>query len=121
MDITPKSLDLRRRDFLTLGAGSAALLATGRAFGKADVKHGPKLAGVKPNPKYDPGEKKTPFEDVTTYNNFYELGTDKEDPSRNADKLDTGNWKLAVEGEVGKPKVWALDEILKAFPLEERI
>src|SRR5438105_4211193 len=120
MDITPKSVWLRRREFLKLGAGSVAALSSWPAFAKADVPHKAKLT-VKPNPKYDPGEKKTPFEDVATYNNFYELGTDKEDPSRNASKLDTANWKLVVEGEVGKPKTWALDEILKAFPLEERI
>jgi sulfoxide reductase catalytic subunit YedY len=120
-DITPRSLYLRRRDFLKLGAGSATALAF-PAFGKTHVPHGPKLAGVTPNAKYAlVEEKKNSFEDITTYNNFYELGTDKSDPSDNADKLVTRPWTVSVEGEVKKPRKWDIDEILKSFPLEERV
>ena len=120
MQITPKSLYLRRRDFLKLGAG-ATLLGSAAALARTKVDHGPKLAGVKPNPKYAVDEKLTPFEDITTYNNFYELGTDKGDPSENAATLKTRPWTVEVTGEVGKPKKWDIDEILKAFPAEERI
>src|SRR5438477_9573058 len=119
MEITPKSVWLRRREFLKLGAGSA-LLASLPAWARAKVEHGPRLQGVKPS-KYDPGEKQTPFEDITTYNNFYELGTDKGDPSENAAALKTRPWTVEVTGEVGKPRKWDIDEILKAFPAEERI
>jgi len=120
-EITPKSLYLRRREFLKLGAGSAVALSL-PAFGRAKVEHGPKLAGVTPNPKFTlPEEKKNSFEDITTYNNFYELGTDKSDPSENASKLQTRPWTLSVEGEVAKPKKWDIDEILKTFPIEERV
>ncbi|HEY6909041.1 MAG TPA: protein-methionine-sulfoxide reductase catalytic subunit MsrP [Myxococcales bacterium] len=120
-EITPKSLYLRRRDVLKLGAGSAAALAL-PAFGKTSVPHGPRLAGVTPNPKYAlPEEKKNSFDDIATYNNFYELGTDKSDPSENAGKLVTQPWTVSVEGEVKKPRKWDLDEILKAFPVEERV
>ncbi|HET9752529.1 MAG TPA: mononuclear molybdenum enzyme YedY, partial [Myxococcales bacterium] len=88
-DITPRSLYLRRRDFLKLGAGSAAMLAL-PAFGKTGVPHGARLASVTPNPKYAlPEEKKNSFDDIASYNNFYELGTDKSDPSENAGKLVT--------------------------------
>jgi methionine sulfoxide reductase catalytic subunit len=120
-EITPKSLYLRRREFLKLGAGSALALSL-PAFARAKVEHGPKLAGVTPNPKFTlPDEKQNSFEDITTYNNFYELGMDKSDPSENASKLQTRPWTLSVEGEVGKPKKWDIDEILKAFPIEERV
>ena len=120
-EITPKWLYLRRREFLKLGAGSALALSL-PAFGRAKVAHGPNLAGVTPNPRFAlPEEKKNSFEDITTYNNFYELGTDKSDPSENAAKLQTRPWTLSVEGEVGKPKTWDIEEILKAFPIEERV
>ena len=120
-EITPKSLYLRRREFLKLGAGSALALSF-PAFARAKVDHGPKLAGVTANPGFAlPEEKQNSFEDITTYNNFYELGADKSDPSENAAKLQTRPWTVSVEGEVAKPKKWDIDEILKAFPIEERV
>ena len=120
-DVTPKSVYLRRREFLKLGAGSALALSL-PAFARAKLEHGPKLAGVTVNPAFtSPEEKKNSFEDITTYNNFYELGTDKSDPSENAAKLQTRPWTLSVEGEVGKPKKWDIEELLKAFPVEERV
>jgi sulfoxide reductase catalytic subunit YedY len=122
MEITPKSVWLRRREFLKLGAAGAGALLAKPAFARATTPHGPKLAGVKPNPKYgDAGEKQTPFEDITTYNNFYELGTDKGDPSANAAALKTRPWTVEIAGEVGKPRKWDIEEILKTFPIEERV
>src|SRR4030088_3579360 len=83
-DITPKSVYLRRREFLKLGAGSALALSL-PAYARAKVEHGPKLAGVTVNPAFSiPEEKKNSFEDITTYNNFYELGTDKGEPAQNS-------------------------------------
>ena len=121
MEITSKSLWLRRREFLKLGAG-ATLFGSAAAVARTATPHGAKLASTKPNAKYlADGEKLTSFEDVTTYNNFYELGTDKSDPSANAAALKTRPWTVEVTGEVGKPKKWDLDEILKAFPAEERV
>ncbi len=120
-DVTPRSVYLRRREFLKLGAGSALALSL-PAFARAKVEHGPKLPGVTANPAFAlPEEKKNSFEDITTYNNFYELGTDKSDPSENAAKLQTRPWTLSVEGEVGKPRKWDIEELLKAFPVEERV
>jgi sulfoxide reductase catalytic subunit YedY len=119
--ITPKSLYLRRREFLKLGAGSALALSL-PAFARTKVEHGPKLPAVTPNPKFSlPEEKRNSFEDITTYNNFYELGTDKSDPSENAAKLQTSPWTLSVEGEVAKPRKWDMADILKSFPIEERV
>ena len=120
MEITPKSLYLRRREFIKLGAGASVFAAAG-AWARTAVAHGPKLSGVQPNPKYASVEKLTPFEDVTTYNNFYELGLDKGDPAANASALKTRPWTVEVSGAVDKPKIWDIDEILSAFPAEERI
>ncbi|HZC79801.1 MAG TPA: molybdopterin-dependent oxidoreductase, partial [Ktedonobacterales bacterium] len=120
-EVTPKSVYLRRRDFLRLGASSALALGAGAAWAR-EAKHGPKLAGVTANAKYAlPEEKKTPFADITAYNNFYELGTDKSDPSDNAAALTTRPWTVSIEGEVKKPRKWDIEEILRSFPAEERV
>ncbi len=66
-------------------------------------------------------EKRTPYEDVTTYNNFYEFGTDKSDPARNAGTLRPRPWQVSVEGLVKHPKVYDIDELVKLAPQEERV
>jgi methionine sulfoxide reductase catalytic subunit len=66
-------------------------------------------------------DKLTPQKDATSYNNFYEFGTDKSDPARNAHTLKTRPWTVAVEGAVAKPRVYGIDELLKLAPMEERI
>ena len=66
-------------------------------------------------------ERPTPFAEAASYNNFYEFGTDKADPARHAQTLKTRPWTIAVEGEVRKPKVFDLDELLKLTALEDRI
>jgi len=112
-EVTPKSAYLNRRRFLsTLPLAGAALLSP-RAYGAV------KLAAVKG--PYSTAEKPTPFIDVTTYNNFYEFGTGKEDPSKNAGKLKTSPWSITVEGGATKKQVFDLDAIMKMAPLEERI
>src|SRR3989449_11103161 len=101
-EVTPRSLYVRRREFLKLGAGSALALSL-PAFARAKVEHGPKLAGVTANPNYALAEeKKNSFEDITTYNNFYELGTDKSDPSDNAGKLQPRPWTVRAGVDGGK-------------------
>jgi methionine sulfoxide reductase catalytic subunit len=118
---TPKALYFRRREFLALGAaGAGALLFHGRAAAAKDEQHGAKLPNVKPG-AYSTDEKKTSFEDITHYNNFYEFGVDKGDPARNAGKLQTRPWTVKVEGECNKPKTFDIDELLTAFPIEERV
>ena len=121
MKVTPKDLFLQRRRFLELGAlGAVGLLSRGAAAAKG-AAHGEKLASVKPMSKYDTSEKKNSFEEITSYNYFYEFGTDKEDPAAHAHKLVTKPWAISVEGEVKKPRKYDLDELLKMFPLEERV
>ena len=72
-------------------------------------------------PKIGAGEMQNTYEEITTYNNFYEFGTDKSDPGKNAGTLKPRPWTIAVEGECANPQVLDIDQILKWFPLEERI
>jgi sulfoxide reductase catalytic subunit YedY len=119
-EVTPLSLYLRRREFLALGAGSALAAAAlpREAFG--DAPQPPPLAGVKPGP-FGTDEKKTPYEDVTGYNNYYEFGTDKADPAAHAGAFRTRPWKVSFEGEIANPQTVAIDELVGWFPLEERV
>ena len=66
-------------------------------------------------------EKLTPYKDVTTYNNFYEFGTDKADPAQHAHRLKTRPWTVAIEGAVKKPQRLDIDALLKLAPIEERV
>jgi methionine sulfoxide reductase catalytic subunit len=79
------------------------------------------VATPSPAPPLSKSDPLTPIEDVTSYNNFYEFGLDKGDPSQNAGTLKTRPWTVAIEGEVKKPRTIDIDELLKMFPLEERI
>ena len=122
-DVTPKDLYLNRRKFLQgLGiAGAAAVAGEGLYSALSpDVAHaGTKLTTVKTG--YTVDEKISSVNDVTHYNNFYEFGTDKGDPAKNAQKFRTSPWTVSVEGQVKTPRKISLDEILKLAPLEERI
>ena len=111
--VTPKQAYVDRRHFLAgLGAvAGAALLPV-----SADAA---KLSGAKS--AYSTDEKQTSFEDVTSYNNFYEFGTDKSDPAAYAGKLTTTPWSIKVDGLVNKPATYALEEFIKPYRLEERI
>ena len=66
-------------------------------------------------------EPQTPYSDVTIYNNFYEFGTEKDQPAQNAHSLKTRPWTVSVEGEIRRPKTYDIDTLLKLAPLEERI
>jgi sulfoxide reductase catalytic subunit YedY len=66
-------------------------------------------------------DKVTPYKDASTYNNFYEFGTDKSDPAVNAHTLKTSPWSVEIEGLVKRPGKWSLEDLLKLSPLEERI
>jgi methionine sulfoxide reductase catalytic subunit len=107
-EITDESLYWNRRDFLrAAGFGVAAMGALAP------------LAGRRSGPRDD--EKLTPYEDVTGYNNYYEFGTDKGDPKKNATGFRTRPWKVEVAGEVKRPAVYDLDEFLKPYTPVERI
>jgi sulfoxide reductase catalytic subunit YedY len=116
-EITPPEVYLNRRQFM---AGMAAFAAAPALAAPAPPPRGPRLPGVKPS-RFSTNESNTPFEAVTTYNNFYEFGTGKSDPAENAHTLKTRPWTVSIEGEVKHPKVYDIDELLKLAPLEERI
>ena len=117
-EITPEDVYARRREFikaaggLALGAGLGVDALPALAQGKAATM---KLFGVKDSP-LSTGEKKNSKQEITEYNNFYEFGTDKDDPAQNAHTLITRPWTVAVEGEVRKPKVFDIDELHEARP-----
>jgi sulfoxide reductase catalytic subunit YedY len=117
-DVTPEPVYLDRRAFMV---GAAALLVggAGEAGAAAPPEPGP-LKGT-PNPKFRAEEAPTKYEAASTYNNFYEFGTDKSDPARLAGTLRPRPWTVVVDGLVAKPQRLDLDEVLKAAPLEERI
>ncbi|TFV99589.1 protein-methionine-sulfoxide reductase catalytic subunit MsrP [Oxalobacteraceae bacterium OM1] len=123
-EITPREVFESRRSFikqLALGsiAGSAlAEMAMREAF--AQNAGAPKLA-AKPNTSFVLMDKPTAFKDATTYNNFYEFGTDKSDPARHAGSLKPRPWTVSIEGEVKKPLTLDLDSLMKLAPLEERV
>jgi sulfoxide reductase catalytic subunit YedY len=118
-DATPEAIYLRRREFLALGAAGALALALpdGAAAGEPQ---GEALAVARRVEKAG-GEEPNRWDQVTTYNNFYELGSDKSDPSRNAGSLRPRPWTVAVAGEVKRPQEIGIEDLLRAFPLEERI
>ena len=124
-EITPREIYLNRRQFIT--SSSAAVVTAGAALVGLDVLRpsgrayaGEKLANVKKS-SYSTDEKQNSFKDITSYNNFYELGTEKEQPAENAKYLITRPWTVAVEGEVKKTKTFDIDSLMKLSPLEERI
>jgi sulfoxide reductase catalytic subunit YedY len=127
-DITPRSVYEQRRELLRLmgtGAAGAALAAWAGRDALAQVPRPNKLAALPAARSAVPGaltmEKPSAYNDITTYNNYYEFGTDKADPAHNAGTLKTRPWTVAVEGAVAKPKVYDIDELLKLAPMEERI
>lgn len=107
--VTPKSVYMSRRRVL------ASMLALPAAAAAAQRLEGVRKTG------YGQGEKLTPYDAVTGYNNFYEFGTGKEDPARNAKNFRTRPWTVRIEGEVLKPRTLDIDEVMRVAPLEERI
>jgi methionine sulfoxide reductase catalytic subunit len=146
-EVTPEALYLRRREFLknaALFAGTTTVLGGGLLWlthgGPSAEQSSPPLPSDRPAPgptahptptggdlkiakrhNYAGDEAQNTFEQITTYNNFYEFGLDKDSPSANAHTLRTRPWTVAVEGEVRKPQTIDIEKLLKWFPLEERI
>jgi len=116
-EVTPQSIFQSRRDFIRQSIGTMAI--GGLALQNPDaLAEGLQAA---PNPSFRIDETPTPLEKVTTYNNFYEFSTDKEEPHLRAGTLKTRPWTVRVDGEVHKPKTFDIEDILKMAPLEERI
>jgi sulfoxide reductase catalytic subunit YedY len=124
-EITPQAVFEQRRRLMQLaGAGSAAALFGAALPARAQLAS-PDAQALKlvahPNAAFRVSDTPTPYQDVTTYNNFYEFGTDKADPAHRAGSLRTRPWSVSIEGECHNPKTYAIDELLKLAPLEERI
>lgn len=106
-EITPHSVYLNRRQFM---AGSAGLLLPVASIAALPASKSPYSASDKPNSR----------QEITSYNNFYEFGTGKDEPALYAGRLKTRPWSVAVGGEAAKPRSFSIEELLK-LPLEERI
>lgn len=123
-EITPKRALLNRRAFLAAAAGAGGLAAAvslrRMAAPGIRAQAATKFTGLKKSP-YDTTEAITPIDDVTHYNNFYEFGTDKLDPSKNAWRLKTSPWSVKVDGQAAHHETLDLDSLMKLAPLEERI
>ena len=127
-EITPPSLYHARRAWLqqlALGAGGLALAGWAQRQAHAQSAGPGKLARLPGSRSSVAGalvmDKPTAHADVTSYNNYYEFGTDKADPARNAHTLKTRPWTVSVDGLVNKPQTFGLDDLLKLAPMEERL
>ena len=124
-EITPEAVYRDRRRLLA----AAGLAAAGLPLVASTSARAQRLSAVNGELASLPGkasplstmERPTSFEDATTYNNYYEFGTDKSDPARHAGSLITRPWAVVVEGEVAKPKTFDVEELLKLAAQEERI
>jgi sulfoxide reductase catalytic subunit YedY len=110
-EVTDPALYLRRREFVVAaGLAAGAVLLPG--CGRAEEAAKPEAAGADDSP--------TPFEKASSYNNFYEFGTEKEDPKENSGAFVPKPWSVAIEGEVAKPGSVALEDLVKPQALQER-
>jgi sulfoxide reductase catalytic subunit YedY len=130
-EITPEALYADRRRFIkssllfaatAAGVGGGLVWLTGsmRRTGAVAAGTAAALPAVRPGP-FGTSEAHTPYADVTSYNNFYEFGTEKGDPARLSGSLKTRPWTVSIEGEVHQPQTVDIDALLRLFPLEERV
>jgi sulfoxide reductase catalytic subunit YedY len=123
-EITDKQLYLQRRRFLQMASAAVLTAAAGSLWTglpRPSFAQGrEKLEGVSKSP-LSTDEALTPYEDITNYNNFYEFDTDKYSPAKLSKNFRTKPWSVVVEGEVSKPAVYHLEDLLKPHGLEERI
>ncbi len=115
-EITDYKLYVNRRSFL-VGAASLALAPSSLA---AATPVGQPLKATR-NKEFVVEDPPTKFESITTYNNFYEFGVNKDDPSRMAHLLKPRPWTVEISGHVARPKTYDVDELMRLFPLEERV
>jgi sulfoxide reductase catalytic subunit YedY len=124
-EITDERIYYARRDFLRASSGAALAVAAGAAFpGLLLPREAMAITDplqFKKNPEFVVDEKINSLKDITRYNNFYEFGTDKEDPAKYAHMLKTDPWNVRVEGEVEKPADYHLEDLIKESQLEERV
>ena len=131
-EITDEKFYIRRREFMRVAGGAAVVAAAGSlaaacgvdgvAAGELAIGEGGQtpLENVKPR-VVATDEKLNAFEEITSYNNFYEFGLGKNDPARYAGRLKTSPWKVKIDGHCAKPAEYLLEDLIKPIQLEERI
>ena len=120
-EITSKENYLNRREFMRAGAiAGGSLLAPAALGAVVPNRRRAKLPDVNPS-AYSTDEAPNSYEDITTYNNYYEFGTGKGDPAEYAQDFKARPWKITVDGEAEKTGTFDFDEFIKPFDLEERI
>jgi len=124
-EMTPKALYMDRRRFLAVAAGFGAAALSAEKIGELFSPPGHVFAGTRLQAAKSSisttGEKLTPYQDITHYNNFYELSTDKETPAKIAGSFHPQPWAVQIDGLVNKPQKLDYDALLKLAPLEERV
>ncbi len=122
-EITPRQVYRSRRGFLAglaaagLGAGLPGVATAQMILNVAPVR----TLRYTPNARYSTSEAKNSLAEISGYNNFYEFGTDKSDPAKNARTLRTRPWNVTIDGEAEVTGTFALDDLLRPHALEERI
>src|SRR5688572_18808886 len=120
-EITPKSVYLRRREFIQASAAALVTAGFGSLAADADAQARVKLPNVRKSP-LSTTEAPNSYEHITSYNNFYEFAPGAGDgPKNNSKNFKTSPWKIAVEGHVAKPASYNLEDFIKPHALEERI
>ena len=122
-EISSKATYLNRRTFIQTAVGVLAGAAVAREAvvdAQQPAPHGRKLDGIRKS-TLSTTEKPNTWQQITTYNNFYEFGVDKKDAATYSKSLNTSPWSIAMEGEIARPAVWHLEDVLKGRTLEERI
>lgn len=120
-EITSKDNYLNRRDFIRSGAAAGAGLVAGSSFAAViPEERGAQLADVRES-EFSTSETPNSFEDITTYNNYYEFGTGKDDPYRNAQEFEPRPWTITVDGHAERTGTFDFDDFIRPFDLEERI
>jgi sulfoxide reductase catalytic subunit YedY len=120
-DITPQAIFENRRNLIKAAAAGSFGMALAPWFSREALAANPEKLSAVLNQAYASKDGLTPYKYVTTYNNFYEFGTDKADPAEYAHTLQTRPWAISIEGLVKKPVTLDIDALLKIAPMEERI
>jgi sulfoxide reductase catalytic subunit YedY len=126
-EVTPESVYTSRRAFMRSMAGTAAGVAAGLvvadrfASGALEGQAGLAPLSATKNAKYTAADKVNTFAQITTYNNYYEFGTEKDDPARYAGRLTVKPWSVKVDGMVKKPATYGVEDLVNFSALEERV
>src|SRR5436190_10552219 len=118
-ELTPENVYHNRREFIKTASAVLGIAAAGTII--PGCAPGVGAAGEPQGTKYDTTEKPTPLEDITTYNNYYEFGTGKDDPARNSKNFKPSPWSVKVEGMTKKPATYNFDDLIKGLAVEDRV